>query len=718
MIGSMLLYGTFLANILAIILIILNKNRIAKHFVRATFVLLVLSTALLTYYFVTSDFRFLYVWQYSEKSLSIWYKISGLWAGQEGTYLIWAIVVLFTALWYSEKYNLENRVVGVLVLLTSALLIGLALLTNPFKTFLQFFEEQARNFAVPLSNVIHFYEERYGMPFMGDRFPDGNGLNPLLKDPWMAVHPPVVFIGYGTLALPFAAAVAYLWSRYPRWLEVSILWVRVSWLFLTLGIAVGGYWAYKVLGWGGFWAWDPVETASLIPWLTVTAFLHAIHRKYDNLSLFLLSVSYTLVFYATFITRSGIWESVHAFAETVAGPWLALAILNSVILPSILILERVLRGINDVSKRIVFSIFTSQILYIIYRILVQDFSMMKLYELIAIAVLSVVIYFTTTKYRFLESVSDDSLDRSKKDVKEEKKEYIEIDIFSSRTMFTATIILLSVLAFVSFWGLTQPILVQAYTGEKIKVTPEFFNTWSYPFTYLLVIVLVLCLSYRYNKKLSKILAGASIISSVILSLMLKSYELLIVTVSIFAVFASLLIMSRAYIHMTHLGVALILIGAILSTTFDEEKRVFFEYNFEEGIEKDIKPINDKYAIKIEDMRVYTNEKGYMTTELLVTIYKNGKEIGSGIVGVVNDLKWGRVFKVHIENDLLNSVYVVFEGIGSHGVDMEKFVITIPITVMIHPYVVLLWIGIVFLSVGIIPRIFNKEGVIIRRSTKT
>ncbi len=700
MIGSVLLYSTFLVNVLAIILVILNKNKIAKYLVRISFFLLVATTLLLAYYFVTSDFRFLYVWQYSEKNLSFWYKLSGLWAGQEGTYLIWAIVVLASALWYAEKFNLEDRVASTIVLLTSALLIGLALLTNPFKTFLQFFEEQAKNFAVPLSNVIHFYEQQYGMPFMGDRFPDGNGLNPLLKDPWMAVHPPVVFIGYGTLALPFAMAISYLWSRYQRWLDVSLFWIRISWLFLTLGIAIGGYWAYKVLGWGGFWAWDPVETASLIPWLTLTAFLHAFHRRYDNLSLLLISVSYAFIFYATFITRSGIWESVHAFAETVAGFWLALAILNSVIIPSILIGERIFKGYNDVSKKVAFSIFLSQVIFITYRILIQDFSMMKLYEFIALAVLSIGIFLGVLRSDKIKRVADEI----KKE--EKRKEYVEINIFSSATMFTITIILLSVLAFVSFWGLTQPIIIQAYSGEKIKVTPEFFNTWSYPFTYMLIIILVLCLSYRYNKKLSKILTVSSFAFSILLAFILKSYELLIVGASIFAAFASVLVMPRGYIYLSHLGVALILIGAILSTTLDEEKRIFFNYDFEKGIEKSVKPINDKYGIKIESMRIFPNEKGYMTTELLVTIYKNGKEIGSGTTGIVNDLKWGRVFKVYIENDFLSSIYVVFEGIGAHGYESEG--ITIPITVIIHPYVVLLWLGIILLSIGILPRILNKE----------
>ena len=248
--------------------------------------------------------------------------------------------------------------------------------------------------------------------------------------------------------------------------------------------------------------------------------------------------------------------------------------------------------------------------------------------------------------------------------------------------------------------------MQAYSGEKIKVTPDFFNTWSYPFTYILILLLVLCLSYRFNKRYSKFLTTASIVFSVLIALLLKSYELLIVGASLFAAVASILIVPRGYIYLTHLGVALILIGAIISTTMDEEKRIFFNYDFEKGIEKSVKQINDKYGIKLEDIKIFPNEKGYMTTELFVKIYKNGKEIGSGIAGVVNDLKWGRVFKVYIENDFLSSIYVVFEGIGAHG--HESRGITIPVTVMVHPYIALLWLGIFFLSIGIIPRILNKE----------
>ncbi|WP_269851917.1 cytochrome c biogenesis protein CcsA [Methanosarcina horonobensis] len=161
----------------------------------------------------------------------------------------------------------------------------------------------------------------------------GQGMNPLLRNFWMAIHPPLLFLGYAAFTLPFAAAISGLVLKDSRWSELATGWMRVSWLFLTLGIGFGAFWAYEVLGWGAwYWTWDPVETSSLIPWLTATAYLHAKfrfrHEEYGFMLPMLALVSFILVVFSTFVTRSGLWVSVHSWQDfTTEGMVIALFLL-------------------------------------------------------------------------------------------------------------------------------------------------------------------------------------------------------------------------------------------------------------------------------------------------------------------------------------------------------------------------------------------------------
>jgi cytochrome c-type biogenesis protein CcmF len=167
---------------------------------------------------------------------------------------------------------------------------------------------------------------------------DGAGLNPLLQNPWMAIHPPILFVGYAGLAIPFAYAIAALWKRdYKDWADVAWPWTLFSWLFLGAGIAIGAFWAYETLGWGGYWGWDPVENSSLAPWLTATALAHGLITQKSrgtlvrwNLSL--APITFALVLYATFLTRSGVLSesSVHSFTDTGLGPFLVGVVVVSV----------------------------------------------------------------------------------------------------------------------------------------------------------------------------------------------------------------------------------------------------------------------------------------------------------------------------------------------------------------------------------------------------
>lgn len=246
------------------------------------------------------DFNIEYVAAYTARNLPTYYIISAFWAGQKGSLLFWAVVLsTFAALaqlFTSRKYReLMPYVAGVTSVVTVFFVSVMLFSANPFDR----------------------------LPFTP---PDGNGLNPQLQNVGMVVHPPMLYLGYISITIPFAFAVAALMSRKldTGWIHAIRKWTLVSWLFLSIGITLGMWWAYVELGWGGYWAWDPVENASLLPWLTMTAFLHSvmIQEKRGMLkrwNLGLIIGTFLLSIFGTFITRSGVIASVHSFTQSNVG---------------------------------------------------------------------------------------------------------------------------------------------------------------------------------------------------------------------------------------------------------------------------------------------------------------------------------------------------------------------------------------------------------------
>ena len=270
----------------------------------ATFGMVVLASIGLWAAIFTSDFSIKYVASFTSANLPLVYKFTAFWAGQAGSLLFWALILsiysviaVFTG--KSRTPELIPYVTGTLALIIVFFLATLCFGANPFE----------RLDWVPL---------------------DGRGMNPQLQNPGMAIHPPNLYLGYVGTSIPFAFAVAALLTRRldAEWLAAVRRWSLLAWFFNTVGILLGMWWAYVELGWGGYWAWDPVENASLLPWLTNTAFLHSIMvqekrgmlRKWNVtlvVSTFLLSI------FGTFITRSGIISSVHSFAQSPVGSWFA-----------------------------------------------------------------------------------------------------------------------------------------------------------------------------------------------------------------------------------------------------------------------------------------------------------------------------------------------------------------------------------------------------------
>ncbi len=272
----------------------------AKRAVYATLGALLVAVFSLEYALFARDFNVEYVASYTSRNLPTFYTWSALYAGQKGSLLFWAAVLalfgaLAMALTSSRHRVYLPYVAGIVSLVTAFFISAMLVAANPFDR-------------LPFTPV------------------DGRGLNPQLQNPGMVIHPPMLYLGYISITIPFAFAMAALLSKRleVEWLVAIRKWTLVSWLFLSIGIILGMWWAYVELGWGGYWAWDPVENASLLPWLTMTAFLHSvmIQEKRGMLkkwNLGLIIGSWLLSIFGTFITRSGIISSVHSFAQSGVG---------------------------------------------------------------------------------------------------------------------------------------------------------------------------------------------------------------------------------------------------------------------------------------------------------------------------------------------------------------------------------------------------------------
>jgi cytochrome c-type biogenesis protein CcmF len=268
----------------------------------ASFVVLCCAAFALVWAAFTNDFSVVYIRAHSNIALNPAYKFAALWSGQEGSLLLWAF--LLSA--YGFVLRVRHRVDVRLSAFASVILAAIQVF------FLLLLTVAATPFSIAPGPVAS----------------DGAGLNPLLQYPEMVIHPPMLYLGYVGFAVPFAFALGALMMRYPgeKWIQITRRWTMVTWLFLTCGIFMGAHWAYSVLGWGGYWGWDPVENASLMPWLTGTAFLHSVMMQekrgmMKNWNVWLIFSTFMLTILGTLLTRSGIISSVHAFAQSPIGAW-------------------------------------------------------------------------------------------------------------------------------------------------------------------------------------------------------------------------------------------------------------------------------------------------------------------------------------------------------------------------------------------------------------
>lgn len=273
----------------------------ARNAVIIIFFLVLFAAGTLIASLLKGDFSIEYVWRVSSVEMPTYLKVTALWGGQAGSLLFWNLLLAtFTAAAMIRRWDKQRDLMPYVIIvgaMTQIFFLGISLFVeNPF----------ARLAVVP---------------------PDGNGLNPLLRHAGMIIHPPMLYLGFVGFTIPYTFAMAALMANKvdDRWIHATRRWTLVAWLFLSLGLILGGRWAYDVLGWGGYWGWDPVENASLMPWLAGTAFLHSvmIQEKRDMFkmwNMFLIILTYCLVILGTFVVRSGVISSVHSFAQSAIGP--------------------------------------------------------------------------------------------------------------------------------------------------------------------------------------------------------------------------------------------------------------------------------------------------------------------------------------------------------------------------------------------------------------
>ncbi|MGE0684752.1 MAG: heme lyase CcmF/NrfE family subunit, partial [Candidatus Binatia bacterium] len=305
--GALALYLAFILSIYAIVTSLWGASRRHLNWIASgaqaaygVFICVTIAVIALLHALVTKDFNVEYVSSYSSSTLPLQYTIAALWGGQKGSLLFWTFLLTF----FSTLVHMQNRnknrelmpYVTVTLMVISLFFLGLlCFITPPFER-------------------LSFTPQ------------EGSDLNPLLQNYWMTLHPPSLYLGYVSASVPFAFAMAALVTGKlgDVWIRTTRRWALTSWFFLSVGNILGGRWAYEVLGWGGYWAWDPVENAAIMPWFTATAYLHSvmIQEKKNMLKVWnmaLVILTFSLTIFGTFLTRSGVISSVHSFTQSGLG---------------------------------------------------------------------------------------------------------------------------------------------------------------------------------------------------------------------------------------------------------------------------------------------------------------------------------------------------------------------------------------------------------------
>ncbi len=552
MLGKILIYIVVLLGFLSTIIYFLSdKKPYLKKYATYLYYLMTAAVIAASVFLLSNilghNFQFTYIWEYSSIELHDFFLIASFYSGQEGSFLLWLIILSVLGLFVipsARKHNLESYAMG-------------------FYTLVIFFVALILVFKSPFNYIWEtFVEEKLAVDFMPV---NGRGLNPILQNYWINIHPPILFLGYSLMTIPFVYALAALIKKeYKQWIDYVMPWALVGGSVLGLGIMLGGFWAYETLGWGGFWAWDPVENSSLIPWMFIVAFVHTalVQRRTNGLikTNFILGIlSFIFVLYATFLTRSGVLgdTSVHSFVA-----------------PGALVYNML----------IIFMVtFTAlAIFFIIYRI--KDIN------------------------KYLEKSNFKSL----------SKEY-------SLTLGSIVILALAIIVII---GTSWPAIAELFGQPKAAIDISNYNKFGSVFAFVFLLLNGLSLYQRWMssnwKDISKKVIfplGASLVLSIALYFAgLNEINYLLLTfAAIFSLLSNLEFLVQNIIknprhigsYLSHLGVAILIIGAVSAGGFTQtqqlrlnlnESKSAFGYNFtfigKERIEQQFKD-REKYHYNVK-----------------------------------------------------------------------------------------------------------------------
>ncbi|CUS97024.1 heme lyase CcmF/NrfE family subunit [Candidatus Chrysopegis kryptomonas] len=482
---------------------LINKARISYHISALS---VVLASAFLLYLILTHQFQYTYVWSYSSRDLSTPLLISTFYAGQEGSFMLWTFYTAILGLFlmsYARRNGYEPEVMSVYSLVKVFLLLIL-IVKSPFEYIWETWPGQVHEGFVP---------------------PDGRGLNPLLQNFWMVIHPPIIFIGFASMAIPYSHAITALLRReYLTWVKPAMPWTIFSALTLGAGLAIGGFWAYETLGWGGFWGWDPVENSSLVPWLIAVGTIHTmlVQKRtgaFVRWNLGMSILAFILVLYSTFLTRSGVLgdTSVHSFVDP--GMW-------------------------------------------VYSLLI-----------------SLIVIFTAIGFGLLFARR-----------KEIPKVKVESDLLSREyNLFLASVILVIIAGFV-IAGTSSPIITKIFQGKASAVDTSYYNKTTLPLGIIMALLIGLAQVMWWRKTKPEALmktlmfptAASTIFTSILIIVGVREILMaLFVLTSSFAFFVNLRIAYKIArgnpkfigASLTHVGVALFLLGVIASTKYDKTQVV-------------------------------------------------------------------------------------------------------------------------------------------------
>lgn len=598
------------------------------------------TTMILFYGFIAKDFNFDYVANHSSSDMALLYRISAMWAGNEGSLLLWLwMLALFAGLVALFRYKVRDRLTG----------YALAVMNVVQLFFLTFLLFAANPFKV------------------ADIFVStGFGINPLLLHWAMILHPPTLFIGYAGLTIPFAYAIAALLTRdaSKEWVERSRVWTLFTWLFLTVGIFLGAVWAYVVLGWGGYWGWDPVENASLLPWLAGIALLHSFHmyQKKGGFKIWAVAMavySFVLVIIATFITRSGLIQSVHAFEQNLATVTMFAIFILAVLGVSIYLI--VSRGKDFAVESALQSLLSRDFVYHLNNIVLTFASLVILTAAFVPAILG-------------RSAGPDFYNRVFQPVSVVFILFIAVcplltfgrtdrTVLGRRLIFPTLVTLAAALPLYMYWR-SLVNLVEGVNPTRTPATPDWLG---YAALLAAAFTIGSILQGFYSTAATRARATGKGFMSSLASLFTQTP-------------------GQGGGLITHLGLAVALIGLVGSYMFSAD----ISKNIAQTPGATIKATN--LTLKFVKLDTATQANKQIFTTVFDVLDASGKKIGQARPRVVfYELQQQQTREVDVRYEKFRDLFIIFEGQNEDG--------TLKVTVKVNPVISLVWAGGVLFVLG-------------------